>query len=371
MDETKDDNEQFEKELKRSKENLERKSKLYEEKLRNAYDSLLNKESDDEQDEGEDLIDFERKVINSSKESLQMFDNLKTKSNDDEMVEYIDSFGRTRKCKRKELNKIEKLNEQELLRRNLDRDLNKDDESFDESFNESNSRSSLYSELYSNFVRPETDSKQINEPPKDSHYQDVSKNERREHGTSYYQFSLDEERRKEQIQELNKLRDQTVVQRKKADELIEKRNAATKQRLLKLAKRKGILVENDEALSDDEINEKINLNQYIKSVPKDEDKKLDLIDYSIDLKDREIREWDPWDREKLMETPFFIVDTKGSNSSKDDKSNLGNEINSQDNNRNSESIPSDFNSSKNKKLKTEQSVEDKVDEFLKFTMNKI
>ena len=354
----------IEKELKRSKENLERKAKLYEEKLKNAYDSLVNKkeELDDEQDEEEqdNLVDFQRKIIDASKEGLlndfKQSDSSTSSTSkvvsldQDEMVEYLDSFGRTRACKRSELNKIDKITEQELLRRKLDRDLSRDEDK----------NSNQYSNSYSNFIKS-TD-EQEEEANEESHYQNVCVNEIREHGTSYYQFALDEEKRKEQMQELNKLRHETIGQRKKADELIEKRNSAMKQRLIKLAKRKGLVVKEGDDLSDSEISEKMNLDQYLKNVPKEEEANrnaVDDLDYSINLKERELREWDKEKEDDLIKEQPFFIDKKGSSGYENDEKEFEKES------RDFEFTPPQiYNSQKSKRIKTKQSVEDKVDDFL-------
>ena len=378
-----EEDDHLEKELKKSRENLERKSKIYEEKLKNAYDSLMNKERESDEEEDDDLIDFERKIIDASKDGLKLFadTNRSTTStghasaDPEEMVEYQDSFGRTRYCKRSELNKIEKLTEQDVLRRKLDRDLSKDEEQTDR-------RAELYPDLYSNFVKP-VDEEQSES--KESHYQTVSKDEIREHGTSYYQFSFDEEERKRQMQDLDKQRSRTIEQRTKADELAEKRGRAIKERLLKLAKRKGLVVEDD--LSDSEIDEKMKLDQYVKSVPRPVEAKASSVetDYSIELKDRKLREWDK-DKDGLDHN-VFIIDTKGSDcptrsderdsddwkrDSDDWKRDSDDwKCNSDDGNRNFAFAPPNSydskasSSNRHKKLKTvDQTVEDKVDQFL-------
>lgn len=359
----------LEKEIQRSKANLIRKAKLYEEKMKNAYDSLKNRE--EMKDEEDDLIDFERKIIDASKSGLleenELFNKAKTNETEttnqedqEELVEYVDSFGRTRMCKRKELSGIEKINEQILLRRKLDRDLTKDD---DDKF----SRSKAYPDLYSNFTK----SKETDESDDESHYQKVSKDEIREHGTSYYQFSLDKEKRKEQMENLDEMRKQTVEQRKKADQLIEKRNEAMKSRLLKLAKRKGLVKDDDD---------QINLDQYIANQPKKEEH-VDVeskIDYSLDVKERKLREWDMDKNEFTIDRPNFFIDKKGE-SSKSQSNRLDEEYNSSDEELSKfkpEFAPPAnlYNDTKRKKFKSQlnddEEIEDKVDEFLKFTLNK-
>ena len=366
-----DEESAIEKELKRSKENLERKSKLYEEKLRNAYESLMTKgESDEDEQKDDDLIDFERKIIDASKGGLNLFDSEAAGSSEqDELVEYVDSFGRTRQCRRRELEKIERFNDQELLRRKLDRDLSKDD-------NLTPAKPSQYSSLYSNFIRPSEEPES-----KEEHYQYVSKDEIREHGTSYYQFSLDEQKRKNQMKELDKLRDETVVQRRKTDEMVERRNAGLKQRLLKLAKRKGLV--DDDDLSDSEVSEKMKLHQYIKKVP-ESSRSVDDDEYPAESKpDRTKKSVREWDKEKLT---FFFVDKEGDKgySSKEDANKVnrfaGNQIDSrnegsivnnqtdEEDERNVEFAPPNFYcSSRSKKFKRsieEEKVEQKVDKFL-------
>lgn len=385
-----DEESTIEKELARSKANLEKKSKLYEEKLRNAYESLMKRgDSDDEQEDDDNLIDFEQKIITASKEGIRLFEASSSSLSEpaDEMVEYVDSFGRTRQCKRRELEQIEKYNEQELLRRKLDRDLSRDDDPRDA---RAEAKSSQYPDLYSNFIRPTTDESESES--KDRHYQDVSKGEIREHGTSYYQFSLDEEKRKQQMKELEKLRDETVVQRQKADEQVERRNAGLKQRLLKLAKRKGLVVDDDE-LSDSEISEKMKLDQYMKKVPEAKSA-VDDSDYlagsQFERSEKSVREWD---KEKLQ---GFFIDKEGNKEDsvneersakeerpvnksgfettdrfvgkRSDRPNNSSQPTSsrtdEEGERNPEFAPPPDYSGRSKRFKSERSAEEKIDQFL-------
>lgn len=72
------------------------------------------------------------------------------------------------------------------------------------------------------------------------HFQDVVPDEIRQLGTSYFQFSSDQEQRAKQMETLQTLRDETMVQRSRRERLKERRKAANEARLAKIRKRKGL-----------------------------------------------------------------------------------------------------------------------------------
>ncbi|KAG8179835.1 hypothetical protein JTE90_020818 [Oedothorax gibbosus] len=72
------------------------------------------------------------------------------------------------------------------------------------------------------------------------HYQNVQFNEVRDHGTGYFAFSQDHEKRKEQMEELNSLRKETENKRASKQRLLDKRKAMLQARLAKICERKNI-----------------------------------------------------------------------------------------------------------------------------------
>ncbi|KFM66978.1 hypothetical protein X975_05641, partial [Stegodyphus mimosarum] len=72
------------------------------------------------------------------------------------------------------------------------------------------------------------------------HYQNVRYNEVREHGTGYFAFSTDEAKRKEQMEELISLRQETEEQRTLKQRLQRKRKAMLEARLTKICERRNI-----------------------------------------------------------------------------------------------------------------------------------
>jgi len=77
-------------------------------------------------------------------------------------------------------------------------------------------------------------------PDQPIHYQNVQHNEVRDHGTGYFAFSMDESERKEQMEELDSLRQETEEQRLKKQRLQRKRKAILQARLAKICERKNI-----------------------------------------------------------------------------------------------------------------------------------
>jgi len=77
------------------------------------------------------------------------------------------------------------------------------------------------------------------------HYQHLAEGETRELGVGYYAFSADEQKRQEQMQLLDDLRQQTMYQRVRSQKLKEKRQAALKARLDKVKERKKLKGDDD------------------------------------------------------------------------------------------------------------------------------
>lgn len=89
----------------------------------------------------------------------------------------------------------------------------------------------------SSYSEQKSGEKQSDEPV---HYQNVQFNEVRDHGTGYFAFSMDETERKEQMEELNTLRQQTENQRLFSQRMQKKRKAILEARLAKVCERRNI-----------------------------------------------------------------------------------------------------------------------------------
>jgi hypothetical protein len=125
------------------------------------------------------------------------------------------------------------------------------------------------------------------------HYQNVQFNEIRDHGVAYYSFSKDSQQREEQMDLLNKLREQTKNQKIAKQKLKEKRKLLMRERLAKIAQRKGISI--DFAQSSDSEEE---------TQPEPVPQEKPPISKPIT-----VREWDIGKEELMSELPKFKSNT--------------------------------------------------------------
>lgn len=239
--------EEIERALRLSREMLEKKSKLYEEKMNKALNGIFESDEEDEcQDLDEDkegLVNFDQKALMEirkirAQETEQRLREEKRKLSDEEddndWVEFTDSLQRTRKCLRKDLkyymeqdyNMCKKLNLN--ANKNLKEEFNKEDGSNEEDLGYEDGS---------------------------IHYQKVRNNEVRDHGVGYYQFSVDKEERRIQMEELTKLREQTEKQRALKLKMKEKKQNLLNQRLAKIAARRGITLDTAQLNESDDKNE--------------------------------------------------------------------------------------------------------------------
>lgn len=217
--------------LKKSKLMLEAKSKLYD-KLknspRNKNDLFLvdfsNKseksETDSEiSDNEEEFRERTAKKEESEPDEDQNYDS------DDNFVEYQDCFGRTRKCLREDLPKMQdkdKLLKQQISKEPLENppaevecqpeppQLEPEIEIMRKKWEEQTNRLSNKDNIY---------------------YQDVLFDEARTHGVGYYNFSIDEQERAKQQQNLEKLRKETEQKQQEMQNLKEMRQKMEQNRL--------------------------------------------------------------------------------------------------------------------------------------------
>jgi hypothetical protein len=242
---TQDLSEEEENLLKKSRETLEAKSKLYD-KLSNGTAKLTEAQAEYYQ---RYLVRFDRKSrvpdlppedseddvdrYPDSEEEISHSNYDPPKNPDEEWVEYVDCLGRTRTCLRKDLHYL----------KSKDKDLEQIVDSKRRNRGKSRSRSpepppspeperkspepelSEENELLSSDMRREMLRRQWEKEEEELrnksniHYQDILFNEARTHGVGYYGFSKDEDVRAKQQEALKKLRQETTQQQKKSQEL--------------------------------------------------------------------------------------------------------------------------------------------------------
>ncbi|XP_046782342.1 coiled-coil domain-containing protein 174 isoform X2 [Gallus gallus] len=224
--------------LDQSRKKLEEKAKLYEKMTKGDFP--------DEETEDLYLVDFTQKIIDKQREVQELYQNeaaIKTleKETDDEEIEpemeipppedpdeewvdYVDSLGRSRRCMKKDLPSILKM-DQELQGKRLDPDGN----------------TLLSEDMKRELQRQQWEKEEeeaLRKPMGPIHYEDIRENEARQLGVGYFAFSRDQDLRHKQRATLDMLREQTLDQRTKREQLKEKRKAALESRLSKLRARK-------------------------------------------------------------------------------------------------------------------------------------
>jgi len=258
-----------------------------------AYDRLLAGKDNDTPDDGETryLVDFERKSCanrdsfsSDNEETPSCSEKAKIDDVDDpeEFVEYIDSFGRTRKCLLKNLEKFTETVEKSTNRSNEMRQ----------------SRQPVQLDNQKAYI---SDSK-LTPVVGPVHYQEVLKNENWEHGAGYYQFSSDEKERREQMKRLEELRQQTLQSHTATEAIKEKRRLLMQTRLAKIKERKNISVDIDDVLGTGTSEPQINLAEIpLPGEPIEEKPQTKLETNKNDQKRHaQVRPWDK--RKKKMFT---------------------------------------------------------------------
>ncbi|GBM33704.1 Coiled-coil domain-containing protein 174 [Araneus ventricosus] len=172
--------------LKKSQLALEAKAKLYEKIVSNQI--LI----DDEQNELYQ-VDFQRKVLYDTPKPEKVVENK-------DMINNIESYS----------------------------------SASDNTYKHENSNASSTSQ------RSKSEKIEVPDPDQPIHYQNVQYNEIRDHGTGYFAFSENETKRKEQMEELQSLRQETEAQRIAKQKLQNKRKAMIQARLAKICERKNI-----------------------------------------------------------------------------------------------------------------------------------
>ncbi|KAM9271997.1 coiled-coil domain-containing protein 174 [Cariama cristata] len=224
--------------LDKSRKKLEEKAKLYEKMTKGDFP--------DEETEDLYLVDFTQKIIDKQHEVQELYqseaarktseketDDEETqpemeipppKDPDEEWVDYVDFLGRSRRCMKKDLPSLLKL-DQELQGKRQGPDGN----------------TLLSEDMRRELQRQQWEKEEeeaLRKPMGPIHYEDIRENEARQLGVGYFAFSRDKELRDKQRATLDMLREQTLDQRTKREQLKEKRKAALDARLSKLRARK-------------------------------------------------------------------------------------------------------------------------------------
>nr|XP_054496119.1 coiled-coil domain-containing protein 174 [Agelaius phoeniceus] len=224
--------------LDKSRKKLEEKAKLYEKMTKGDFP--------DEETEDLYLVDFTQKIIDKQHEVQELqqseaagktsgrdTDEEETEPEadipppedpDEEWVDYVDFLGRSRRCMKKDLPSLLKM-DQELQGKRQEPDGN----------------TLLSEDMRRELQRQQWEKEEeeaLRKPMGPIHYEDIRENEARQLGVGYFAFSRDQELRHKQRATLDMLREQTLDQRNKREQLKEKRKAALDARLSKLRARK-------------------------------------------------------------------------------------------------------------------------------------
>ncbi|XP_056380906.1 coiled-coil domain-containing protein 174 isoform X2 [Hyla sarda] len=277
--------------LEKSRKKLEEKAQLYE--------KMTIGDFPDEETEELYLVDFAQKIIDKKKE-IQNFCQKERKQAQveeeekmpdlpipapqnpgEEWVDYVDSLGRSRRCMKKDLPGLLKMDKDLQGKKPVTQD-----------------KTLLSEDMRREMQRHQWEQEEeeaLKRPMGPMHYEDIRDHEARQLGVGYFSFARDEQTRQKQMDTLNMLRDQTEDQRVKRENLKAKRKAMLDARLSKLRQRKmkqmkgeGIELETDE----EEENKVIGPEPV---VPVEHEKKVEVV--VQERKDTKpgaphIREWD-------------------------------------------------------------------------------
>uniref|UniRef100_A0A8C8VKV5 Coiled-coil domain containing 174 n=1 Tax=Pelusios castaneus TaxID=367368 RepID=A0A8C8VKV5_9SAUR len=223
--------------LDKARQKLEEKAKLYEKMTKGDFP--------DEETEDLYLVDFAQKIIDKRREVQDLCEReaarkASEKEADEEMlpeieipspqdpseewVDYVDSLGRSRRCMKKDL--------PDLLK--MDRELQGKRQGIE-------AKTLLSEDMRRELQRQQWEREEeeaLKKPMGPIHYEDIRENEARQLGVGYFAFARDKAQRNKQMETLEMLREQTTDQRTKREHLKEKRKAVLEARLSKLRARK-------------------------------------------------------------------------------------------------------------------------------------
>ncbi|XP_075430750.1 coiled-coil domain-containing protein 174 [Ascaphus truei] len=218
--------------LDKAREKLEEKALLYEKMAKGDFP--------DEETEELYLVDFAQKIIDKRREVQALCPRDEGKIAEEEIisdlpiphpqdpseewVDYVDSLGRSRRCMRKDLSGLLKM----------DRNLQGKQPIAEE-------KTLLSEDMRREMQRQQWEKEEeeaMKRPIGPMHYEDIRDNEARQLGVGYFTFARDQDLRRKQMETLDMLRDQTEDQRLKRERLKAKRKTVLQARLAKLRQRK-------------------------------------------------------------------------------------------------------------------------------------
>ncbi|XP_045197619.2 coiled-coil domain-containing protein 174-like isoform X2 [Mercenaria mercenaria] len=265
----------------RSRKALENKAKLYEK-------ITCGTDISEEDGSGLYLVDFQKKSLDDfeerrekerkekeemerrelEEEQRQLAEPvLPPESEEEEWVDYVDAFGRSRRCLRKDLPDVQRQDETlQKKKRKIDEKAQKGHKDFQELRDKSEDIPNLMSaDMRREMERQKWEKEEMEKMQEEKegpiHYADVQHNEIRTHGVGFYKFDKEESVRQEQMEQLNKLRQETKDERSKSERIKEKRKAALAARLAKVKQRKreklGLPEPQEDGSSGEEIGPKL------------------------------------------------------------------------------------------------------------------
>ncbi|OCT83334.1 hypothetical protein XELAEV_18025873mg [Xenopus laevis] len=219
--------------LDKSRKKLEEKALLYERMTKGDFP--------DEETEELYLVDFTQKILDKRKEVQTLCQKEKEGGGEEqdgisdppipaaqdpseEWVDYVDSLGRSRRCMKKDLPHLLKM-DQKLK--------GKSPAAEEKTLLSDDMRREMQRQKWE-----QEEEESLKKPAGPMHYEDIREQEARQLGVGYFGFARDENARQKQMETLNMLRDQTEDQRLKRERLKTKRKAMLQARLSKLKQRK-------------------------------------------------------------------------------------------------------------------------------------
>ncbi|KAH9394403.1 hypothetical protein TYRP_004455 [Tyrophagus putrescentiae] len=216
---------------------LEKKAKLYEQM---ASGSVIP-----DADNEELLVNFDQKSSLHYNEKASTSRHSEKTKNDEELVEYQDEFGRTRYVKRKDLpEKIEKKGEKEPDLYQPSSSWSRNSDLLSDDMKREIERREWEEETYQEMEEPSLAKRKV-------HYEDIREGEIRDHGVAFFNFSVDEQARAEQLEMLKQMREETENKQSEKQRIKEKRKQMLKARLAKVATRKGIALPDESSEESD------------------------------------------------------------------------------------------------------------------------
>jgi len=271
---------------------LEAKARLYErlKKSKNNNDKFL--------------VDFENKLDEPNEEFVdETIDKEYPIEPEENWVEYQDCFGRTRKCLLEDLPHMQKKDElikQEIMKKHIDED--KEEENKEQyAVQEKEPEIEIMRRKWEEQTRKLADKVDI-------HYQDILFDEARTHGVGYYAFSLDEEERVKQQENLTNLRKETERKQREMKEIKELKERLEQNRLkaarIRQRIRAGLPAEpTEEELAQEKklINstDDINIDNDNESAEKDKEKSNEKTDHISTNTDKSIQKKETNDEDKI------------------------------------------------------------------------